>query len=147
MNSGLDYLGAELAAPQPIQFGRTALALAAGALAAVLSRKHPVLAFLGGAAVVSNTHAVLKGERTWKQAVNRMGKHVVASVASLSVPKYPALGYVAGAVAGDMLLDGEGGGIIEEFADYEGIKSRFKDAIDVEYTETKTPGTALQKVT
>jgi hypothetical protein len=113
-----------------------------------LIKKHPVLAFLGGAAAASNTHAVMSGERTTIQALKRMGRHVVATVGALAIPKYPVMGYVAGAVGVDLFIDGEGGGIIEEFVDYEGIRSSIRgDVIDVEYTETKSPGVALQKVT
>jgi len=150
---GFDVLGAEVikTASRQIPWTRTAVAVAAGALGAVLVPKHPVLAFLGVAAAASNTQAVVAGERPWKDAVRRMGKHVVATVGALAVPKYPAMGYVAGAVGADLLIDGEGGGIIEEFTDYEGIRgSKIKprgDVIDAEFTETKTPGVALQKVT
>lgn len=147
---GFDMLGAE--APKPVvrslSFSRTALALAAGAVGAALTPKHPVLAFLGVAAAASNAHAVVSGDRSLKDAIRRMGRHVVATAGSLSVPKYPAIAYVAGAVAGELLIDGEGGGIFEEWADYEGVKSRpRKDVIDVEFVETKTPGAMLQKVT
>lgn len=147
MTHGFDILGAEVIRRR-LPAKRTLLALAAGAVGAVLVKKHPVLAFLGSAAAASNVHAVVTGERTFKQAAQRMGRHVVATVGSLSVPKYPAMGYVAGAVAADLLIDGEGGGIIEEFTDYEGIRSSLRgEVIDAEYTETKTPGTALTKVT
>jgi hypothetical protein len=146
MRSGFDILGAT--PPRAITPQRTLLALAAGAVGAVLVKKHPMLAFLGSAALASNMHAVAVGERTLKQAIQRMGRHVVATAGSLSVPKYPAIGYIAGAVAADMFIDGEGGGIIEEFTDYEGIRSSLRgDVIEAEYTETKSPGVALQKVT
>ena len=150
---GFDVLGAEVikAPSREIPWGRSALAIGAGAIAAMFVPKHPVLAFLDTAAAVSNAHAVMAGERTWKEAVRRMGKHVVATVGALAVPKYPAMGYVAGAVGADLLIDGEGGGIIEEFTDYEGIRgNKIKprgDVIDAEFVETKTPGTALTKVT
>jgi hypothetical protein len=145
--SGFDILGAE-PPRQPISLKRTLVALGAGAVGALLVPKHPVLAFLGIAAAASNTHAVLAEERTMKQAIQRMGRHIVATVGSLSVPKFPAMGYVAGAVAADLFIDGEGGGIIEEFTDYEGIRSSLRgDVIDAEFTETKSPGVALQKVT
>lgn len=144
---GFDILGAELPKRQ-LPVTRTLIALGAGALGAMLVPKHPVLAFLGTAAAASNAHAVVAGERDWKAAVKRMGRHVVATVGSLSVPKYPAMGYVAGAVAADMLIDGEGGGLIEEFTAYEGITSPSRgEVIDAEFTETKSPGVALQKVT
>jgi hypothetical protein len=112
------------------------LALAAGALGAVLVPKHPVLAFLGTAAAASNAHAVMKRERSLKDAFKRMGRHLVATAGSLALPKYPAIGYIAGAVAGDLLLDGEGGGIIEEWTDYEGIRSG--DIIDAEIVNDNT---------
>jgi hypothetical protein len=149
MNHGFDILGAELPRKlQPLPAKRTMIALGAGVLGAVLVKKHPVLAFLGTAALASNVHAVAAGERTFKQAVQRMGRHVVATAGSLSVPKYPAMGYVAGAVAAEMFIDGEGGGLIEEFTDYEGITSRPRgEVIDAEFVETKSPGVALQKVT
>lgn len=146
--SGFDILGADVPRPQ-LSWTRTTVALLAGTVGAIVVKKHPVLAFLGLSAAASNTHAVLSGERTLKAAIKRMGRHVVATAGSLSVPKYPAMGYVAGAVAADLLIDEEGGGIIEEFMNYEGIKSTLRggDVIDAEYTETKTPGVALQKVT
>lgn len=147
MTHGFDILGAEVPKRQlPIK--RTLIALASGVVGMVLVKKHPVLAFLGTAAAASNAHAVISGERTVTQAIKRMGRHIVATAGSLSVSKYPALGYVAGAVAADMFIDGEGGGIIEEFADYEGIRSSLRgDVIDAEFTETKSPGVALQRVT
>ena len=148
--SGFDLLGADPIPARPMSWTRGALALAAGAVGAVLVPKHPVLAFLGTAAAASNTHAVLTGERTVKAAVKRMGRHIVASAGSLSVPKYPAMGYIAGAVAAEMFIDGEGGGILEEFADYEGIRDSKRDSkprgeiIDAEIVEDK-PSTALVK--
>jgi hypothetical protein len=149
VSSGFDLLGAEALEPAPKKFvwTRSALAIAAGAVAASVFKRHPVLAFLDTAAAVSNAHAVYVGERTWRDAAKRMGRHVVATVGSLTVPKYPAAGYVAGAVAGDLLFDGEGGGIIDEIANYEGIKSSKPrgDVIDAEFTETKSPPNALVK--
>lgn len=146
--SGFDVLGAEVPKKLSLSWKRTTIALATGALGAVLIKKHPVLAFLGFSAAASNVHAVANGERSVKAAIKRMGRHVVATVGSLSVPKYPAMGYVAGAVAADLFIDDEGGGIIEEWMDYEGIKSSLRgDVIDAEFTETKSPGQALQKVT
>jgi hypothetical protein len=112
---GLDYLGAVPLVQKPrIQWGRTALTLAAGTIGALVFRKHPVLAFIDAAALASNTHAVITGDKTLKNAVRRMGCHVVATAGSLALPSYPAIGYVAGAIAGDLLLDGEGGGIVEQ---------------------------------
>ena len=121
---GLDMLGAEPLTKPTISTTRTVIALAAGAVGAVLAPKHPVLAFLGTAALASNTHAVLKKDRSFKDACKRMGRHLVATAGSLAMPRYPAIGYIAGAVAGDLLIDGDGGGIIEEWTDYEGIRNK-----------------------
>lgn len=146
--TGFDYLGAEeLELPVKISWSRSAIAIAAGALAAALAPKHPVLAFFGIAAVTSNTHAVLAGDRTWKAAVKRVGRHVVATAGALALPKYPAMGYVAGAVAGDLLIDDEGGGIIAEWADYEGVRAPRPrgEVIDVQVVE-QPQTTALAKV-
>jgi len=135
---GFDLLGAEVPKPAPLSWGRGALALAAGAVGALLIPRHPVLTFLGAAALASNAHAVAVGDRTFKNAAKRMGRHVVATAGSLALPKYPAMGYVAGAIAGDLLLDGEGGGIIEEWADYEGVRTiPSRSVVDAEFTEVK----------
>lgn len=152
---GLDLLGAEIVQPRrTLTWTRGAIAAAAAAIGAIFVRKHPVLGALGAAALASNAHAVYEGDRTTKEALRRVGKHVIATVGSLTVPKYPAMGYVAGAVAADLFIDGEGGGIIEEWMDYEGANKglhkkpdKKSSAIDVEFVETQSPGVALQKVT
>jgi hypothetical protein len=141
---GFDYLGAEpvahIARPS---FGRSAIALAAGAVGAMFVPKHRVLAFLDTAALAGNVHAIASGDRSWKDAFRRLGRHVVATAGSLALPAYPVMGYIAGAIAGDLLLDGEGGGIIEEWTEYEGVAPR-RDVIDAEIVETKS-NTALVK--
>lgn len=121
---GLDILGAEPAGGmvRQVSLSSTAVSLGAGALGAFLSRKHPVLGFLGASALASNIHAVAAGERTWRNAGHRIGKHVMAVAGSLAMPKHPAVGYVAGAVAGDLLIDGDGSGIVEEWAHYAGVR-------------------------
>ncbi len=86
-------------------------------------RSHPVLAFLGFSAVAGNAHAVATKERTWKQAAERVGRHVVAVAGSLAMPKHPVVGYVAGAVAADLLLDDDKhSGILDEWAHYAGVR-------------------------
>jgi len=142
MMSGFDYLGTEpFAVPKPMSWVRGLLALAAGALGAVLVPKHPVLAFMNGAALASNAHAVSTNERTVKDAIKRMGRHVVATAGSLAMPNHRAIGYVAGAVAADLLIDGEGGGIIEEFAHYEGVSDATRGkVVDAEFVEAKPTG-------
>jgi hypothetical protein len=132
-----------------MSLARVAIALSAGAVGALLTPKHRVLAFLDVAAAASNVHAVALGERTWQDAIRRMGRHVVATVGALSVPKSIAAGgYIAGAIAGDMLFDGEGGGIIEELANYEGVvgKKSSRDVIDAEFREVTPSSKALAKV-
>jgi hypothetical protein len=138
--NGLDLLGAdvEAAAPKkPITLGRGVVAVAAGALGALAWPAHRTLGFLNAAALASNTHAVVTGDRSWKDGVKRMGRHIVASAGSLALPNHPAIGYVAGAIAADLLIDGDGGGIIEEWA-------RYEDVIDGEVVESK-PTAAIVK--
>lgn len=81
--TGLDLLGVDplptaSAAPARASFTGMGIAVAAGTAGALLVRSHPVLAFLGFSAVAGNAHAVATKERTWKQAAERVGRHVVA---------------------------------------------------------------------
>lgn len=121
---GLDILGADeiknLA--RPISWSSTAVSAGVGVLGALAWRRHPVLGFLGASALASNVHAVAAGDRGWKAAGKRMGKHLVAVAGALALPSHPAVGYVAGAVAGELLLDGDGSGIVEEWAHYAGVR-------------------------
>jgi len=122
---GLDFLGGtQVAKPSraPMSLSGNVVALGAGAVGAILWRRHPVLGFLGGSALASNVHALATKNRTFVEAGKRMGKHFVAVAGSLALPSHPAVGYVAGAVAGDLLLDGAGGGIIEEWAHFAGVQ-------------------------
>jgi hypothetical protein len=142
-DSGFDLLGAELpkTTSSGLSFSRSAVALGAGAVGAFVFRKHPMLAFLDAAALASNVHAVSQGERGWKDAVRRMGRHVVATAGSLAMPAFPAIGYVAGAVAADLLIDGQGGGIIEEWSRYEDVDSEVGDDRDIIDAEIVTDNT------
>jgi hypothetical protein len=135
--NGLDLLGAEAAKPA-LSMKRLTVALAAGAIGAVLVPRHPMLGFLNAAAVASNALAVEEGERTWPQAIKRIGRHIVATAGSLALPAHPAIGYVAGAVAADMLIDHEGGGIIQEWADFEGVAPKNDNIIDAEIVSDNT---------
>jgi hypothetical protein len=121
---GLVLLGAETQTKpaRPVSLSSTALSIGVGTIAALAYPKHPVLLFLGTSALASNVHAVATGNRTWKEAARRIGRHIVAAAGSLALPSNPAVGYVAGAIAGDLLLDGSGGGIIEEWAHYAGVE-------------------------
>jgi len=133
--NGFDLLGAEPpVTPAPrLSVSRTVLALAAGALGAVVVRKHPTLGFLNAAALASNIHAVATEDRTMFDAIKRMGRHIVSSAGSLALPKHPVIGYVAGAVAADLFIDDAGGGIFEEWARREDITNDNKpDVIDAE---------------
>lgn len=135
---GLDLLGAELptmTAPRSTSWGRVALALGAGVVGMTVFRRHPVLAFLDSAALASNVHAVATKKSSVKEAVQNMGKHAVATAGALALPIAPWLGYLAGAVAGDLLIDGEGGGLVEEWLHYENIKKPTRSVIDASFTE------------
>lgn len=140
---GIDLLGAEpVLMARKVSLSRTVFAGLAGFIAAALTPKHPVLAFIGVGALASNAHAVATGDRTLKQAMRRMGRHVIATAGSLALPPFPLIGYGAGAVAGELLFDGEGGGIIEELLDYEGVTKApaisQDNIIDAEFTEAPT---------
>ena len=120
---GLDLLGADIPPPpRPLSLLNVGVALGCGAVGAALWRNHRVLGFLGAAALGSNAHAVATGHREWKDAARRLGKHVVATGGALALTSHPAIGYIGGAVAADLLLDGKGGGLLEEFAHYTGIQ-------------------------
>lgn len=117
---------------RPPSLTANAVAIAAGAAAAFLARRsHPVLAFVGGAALAGNAVAVARGERTLKEGAKRIGRHAVAAAGSLAMPTHPLLGYVAGAFAADLILDGHGGGIAEEWAVYAGIDLEQRPPVEV----------------
>ena len=122
---GLDFLGTEPSAKPariPMSLSGSAVAIGAGVIGAALWRKHPVLGFLGLSAFASNAHALATRNRSFGEAGKRMGKHFVAVAGSLALQSHPAVGYIAGAVAADLLLDGTGGGIVEEWAHYAGVR-------------------------
>lgn len=119
MVRSLEMLGAE----HPVQIrpvemtrGNLAATFSGGLLGMILWRRHWLLGILGGSALGSNAHAVSTGRRTWKQAARRMGQHVVATAGALAVPSHPAVAYVAAAVAADLVLNGEGHGLLSEWA-------------------------------
>lgn len=117
---GLNALGAEPILTEPTTgslVGRTAFSLLAGATAAALFNQRPVLAFIGGAAVAGNLFAFSQSERTGRQVVKNLGRHAVAIAGSLALPKYPAWGYIAGAVAGNLLLSDDEDGLFDAIID------------------------------
>lgn len=132
----LDFLGATMplgpaVARAPMSWSSAGIAAGAGLMGSLLWRQHPVLGFLGFSAIASNAHAVIAGDRMWKDATRRVGRHLMATAASLALPMYPVVGYVAGAVGAELLLDGKGGGIIEEWADYIDLRKPKAEVIDV----------------
>lgn len=131
---GFDLLGAELP-PKQMTWTRGILAVAAGAVAATLVPKHPFLAALGAASIASNAHAVAKGERTAKQALRRMGRHVIATAGSLALPKYPAIGWGAGFISSGFILDEEDSLLAEWSASEKSEKKKDDSIIDAEFTE------------
>lgn len=146
--SGLDLLGAdEIPKRTKVTFGltkhaaRDTFALVAGVVGAFVGRKHPVLSFLGASATASNVHAVATGDRSVKNAARRLGRHVVATASSLTLPSHPVIGYMAGAVAADLLLNDEDGGLVGEFVRVTGTDG----ILDAEFTEVKPTSTALVK--
>lgn len=121
---------------------REALPAVVGGLAAFIARgSHPFLAFLGVSALAGNVQAVLRGERTPKEAALRMGRHAIATATALATPSHAWLGYVGGAFAADLLFDGKGDGIVDEWARYAGINVDKKVA-----TEAGKESTAITVV-
>lgn len=121
-SGGLDYFGVDEHG-DVLTFAQRAIRAAAplglGTIAAVVLRNsHPVLAFLGVSALTGNVQAVARGERTIKEAALRMGRHAVATAGALAMPSHAWLGYIGGAFAGDLLFDGHGTGIVDEWAHF-----------------------------
>lgn len=114
--------------------------LAAGAL---LWREHPVLGAFGGAALASNVHGLATRRLTWREAGTDLGRHVVATAGSLALPRHPAIGYMAAAIAAELLIDGEGGGLVERAAQHI-TGPRRVEVIDAEVVPSKKT-TALAK--
>ena len=118
-----DFLGAEEEQPKnPMPANRAALTLGAGILGALIFRKHPVLGFIGASTVVANTHAVYQKDKSPREALQRVGQYIVGIAGALALPKHPALAFGAAFIAADALIDGDGGGVIEEWAKYGGVK-------------------------
>lgn len=89
--------------------------LGGGVLGAVLWRKHWLLATLLGTAAGRNIYGVYVKERDWKDGVRNMGQHLTATAGALALPTHPLVGYLAGAVAGEVLIDGKGNGLLEQW--------------------------------
>lgn len=107
-----------------------AVAVIGGAVGSALSGAHPVLGFLGGATVAGNAYGLARGDRTWKQAAERVGRHVVAAAGSLALPSHPVIGWCAGALAADLLMDEDDGGIIDEWVHH--FKAREGERVEAD---------------
>lgn len=128
--SSLDFIGATSPALPPHALPPIVMSAGVGILGAVLWRAHPVLGFLGASALASNAYDLATRRQTWKQTGLRVGKHVAAVAGSLALHSHPAIGYVAGAVAADLLIDGKGGGVMEEWAHRTGLAPGQPEIID-----------------
>lgn len=107
-----DLIGASVSPDPPrraASLGAVAVSIGGGLLGLCLWRRHPVLGLLGGAALAGNAHGLATGERTWKEAARNLATHAAAGTASLHLPSHPALGWIGGAVAADLLLPGGAG--------------------------------------
>lgn len=98
----------------------------------VLWPKHWALGMINGSVVASSAHAVATKQESWKSAGKRLGCHVVATATSLGLPSHPAIGWCAGAVAAELLIDGEGGGLLERVAHKAGLRDGDRDLIEGE---------------
>jgi hypothetical protein len=99
-------LGAESPTEEPTD--ERSLTLAATLMCAVggglFWRAHPVLGALNGGALGSNLSRIYTRELAVGRAAANLGAHVVATSASLAMPAYPALGYLAGVVTSNLFL-------------------------------------------
>lgn len=105
--SALDLLGADAApAPTPQQSAWHAMgaAIVGGVVGLLVTRDHPVVGFVTGYDVGGTLADLRAGRLDREQATRVMGRSALAAVAATSLPVSPVLGYVAGAIAGDMLL-------------------------------------------
>lgn len=143
--NGLDWLGAAEPKPRPklrpVSKANLLAGLAGGLAGGVLWRKHPVLGVLGGYALTSSVHDVATGERTLTQAGERVGQAVVATAGSLALPSHPAIGYVAAAIAANLLIDEEGTGLLQEWAHRAKRLRDRPEVIDAEVVDVKPDNT------
>lgn len=120
--------------PMPVQ--RSALALGSGILGALIFRKHPVLGFIGASTIAANADAAYRKDKTPREAVQRVGQYLVGIIGALALPQHPALAFVGGFIAADALIDGEGGGVIEEWAEYGGVNLHEPKQLEAHKEET-----------
>ena len=89
--------------------------IAGAATVAALWKSHRNLGGMIGLVLGRNAFGVVVKDRTWQEAGRNVGQHVIATVGSLSIPSHPVMGWFAGAIAGDVLIDGHGGGLLEQW--------------------------------
>ena len=146
--TGLDVLGAE-----PITTGnkernaviRSVASLVVGSLAASMIPKHPVLGFIGASAATYNLVSVAQKETMPRDATRNMLKHAVAITGSLTMKTHPVWGYLAGAIAGNLLLDDlRHDGILDHvMPDNKKKQTEKRDVIDAESFTVEPSSTAL----
>ena len=105
--SALDLLGADAppdAAPQQSAWHAMGAAIVGGVVGLLMTREHPVVGFITGYDVGGTLADLRAGRLDREQATRVMGRSALAAVAATSLPVSPILGYIAGAIAGDMLL-------------------------------------------
>lgn len=99
------------AKPPSDSWPAVAATLAGGALGSYLwsrfpvtGTKHPVLGLLNGFALGGNVARVITKDIAPRRALENVGAHLMATAASLGLPSYPAIGYLAGAAGANLFL-------------------------------------------
>jgi hypothetical protein len=69
-----------------------------------LWKDHPVLGLLDGCAIGGNAARVRYRRITLRRAVENLGAHAVATAGALSLPAYPAVGYIGGVAASNLFI-------------------------------------------
>ncbi len=130
--SSLDFIGAtEPAAFSDHPVAPLAITIGAGVVGAALWRAHPVLGFLGASGLASNAHGYASSRLTLKQTGVNVGQHLAAVAGSLALGSHPAIGYVAGMLAADLILDGRSTAAANEWTQRSGIAGVEPELIDI----------------
>lgn len=120
--SSLDFIGAtEPAAFSGHPIAPIAITIGAGVVGAALWRSHPILGFLGASGLASNAHGYASSRLTLKQTGANVGQHLAAVAGSLALGSHPAIGYVAGMLAADLILDGRSVAATKDWTQRTGI--------------------------
>lgn len=144
--TGLDVLGADPIVPENKERNaviRSVASLVVGSLAASMIPKHPVLGFIGGSAVAYNLTSLAQKEQTPRDATRNILKHAVAITGSLTMKNHPVWGYLAGSIAGNLLLDDlRHDGILDHVLPDKKKRDK-RDVIDAEAVTVEPSSTAL----